>query len=102
TSSTMLTTARMDQPSRRGMNSRAQVGGSSGIHMPVWSCCTALTVPPRPSIVDGSLVVGVRLGLELEGAVLDVEVAAEARAEGVEHLAAVPRLQRGVGDHDVR
>ncbi len=45
---------------------------------------------------------GVRLGLDLERAVLDVEVLAEALAQRVEHPPAVAGGQRLLGDDDVR
>src|SRR3954453_12509192 len=66
------------------------------------------TVPPwsgrwaPASVVHGRLVAGVRLRLQLERAVLEFEVATEARAERVQHAAAVPVGQRRIGDDDVR
>src|SRR6185503_8227036 len=60
--------------------------------------CAAL----RGSLVDGRLVRCMRRGLELEGAVVEVEVVAEAGAQRVEDAPAVPGLERGVGDDDVR
>src|SRR3954454_12543175 len=107
-------------PSRWIRNIRAQVGGAGGTHIPMCAWSTAAspsriarsnsTLPPQPgsatgtggSLVDGRLGVGVRAGLELERAVLDVEVVAEAGAQRVQDPAAVPVGQRLVGDHDVR
>ncbi len=56
---------------------------------------------PAFSGVVGGLVSAVALRLELEGAVLDVEVAAEAFGEGVEHLTGPAVADAGVVDDDV-
>src|SRR4051812_8032005 len=67
--------------------------------------CAGPTVPPpsgSESVVDRRLVTGVRLALELERAVLHVEVLAEARAQGAHHPPAVAVGERRVADDDVR
>src|SRR4051794_28450821 len=69
---TSARTGSTDHGSRCGRNSRPQLGGSSGTHMPEW--CSWSTFLLSHSVVDGRLVVGVPLALELEGAVVDVEV----------------------------
>src|SRR5215203_4637697 len=127
----MLAMASTDHGSRCGRNIRPQVGGSPGTHMPECCPCST-TPPPPPAcshcpmatgwsgsvpgparsgakggedgvlFVDRRLVAGVRLGLDLERAVLDVEVLAEALAEGVQHAPAVARRQRVLRDDDVR
>src|SRR4051794_38861982 len=86
----------------------------NGIRAPCANCPTAWPPPGhRPelarggeegssSVVDGGLVAGVRSRLQLEGAVLHVEVLAEAGAQRVEHASSVPGGERLVGDDDVR